>query len=85
MDQAACAGWDFEKNGDPFYPTSSAPAAAQQAQAVCKGCRVQDTCAFYARAEADTFRYGIFAGSTPEDRSRAARKRAREEIRKPRK
>lgn len=85
QDDAACLRWDFKKNGDPFFPTSTAPAAAQPAQAICGGCRVRQTCKFYANENADTFRYGIYGGTTGEDRIRERRRlqaearRAREE------
>lgn len=81
MEEAACAGMafsgDFRKNGDPFFPTSVAPAAAQEAQALCGGCRVKDTCGFYASADKDSLRYGIFGGTTPEERIRVKRRNER--------
>jgi len=81
QDKAACYPWDFKKNGDPFFPSSVSAAAAHQAQSICSTCPVKATCNDMAYGDRDTFRYGIFGGSTPEDRLKAMRKRAAERVR----
>lgn len=84
-DKAVCKDWDFKKNGDPFYPTSNAAAQAHRAQSICAACPVRYICRDSAHEDASTFKYGIFGGTTPEDRAKAARKRAAENTRRPRK
>ncbi|WP_313813013.1 WhiB family transcriptional regulator [Glutamicibacter sp.] len=83
QEDAACVRWDFKKHGDPFFPTSAAPAAAQQAQAICGTCRVRQICGFFAHEDANTFKYGIYGGTTAEDRIRA-RRRTQQEARRAR-
>lgn len=77
QDQAACYPWDFKKDGDPFFPDSTSPAAAHQAQAICSSCRVKDFCRAYAETTIPTLNDGIFGGTTAEDRQRERRRRSR--------
>ena len=80
QDQAACYPWDFKKHGDPFFPSSVSAAAANQAQSICSTCPVKSMCAELGFNDRDAFKYGIYGGTTPEDRSRVARKSTRSKI-----
>lgn len=84
QDKAACYPWDFKKNGDPFFPSSIAASEAHKAQSICATCPVRYACRETAFSDKDTFKYGIFGGTTPEDRAKAARKRASANTRRPR-
>lgn len=77
QDQAACYPWDFKKNGDPFYPTGKTAAEAHKGQSICSGCPVRRDCKDEAMEHRDTMNYGIFGGTTPEDRQAIIRKRYR--------
>jgi WhiB family transcriptional regulator, redox-sensing transcriptional regulator len=71
---AACRSAD----PDLFFPLSSAGGADQQigrAKTICAGCRVRRECLDYALAEDQN--YGIWGGTTPEDRQRARRRKRR--------
>ncbi|MGV2950865.1 WhiB family transcriptional regulator [Glutamicibacter sp. AGC46] len=72
MDQAACADmaktWDFRKNGDPFYPISSAPFAAKPGKKICEGCPVIRTCFEHGQGNQNSRQYGTFGGLSQEER-----------------
>jgi WhiB family transcriptional regulator, redox-sensing transcriptional regulator len=64
-------------NADPdlFFPISSTGRAVEQiarAKAVCAGCGVRTECLEFAQANDPI--YGIWGGTTPEDRQRARRR-----------
>ena len=69
MEKAACAGWDFKKNGDPFFPTSPSPAAAEQAITICASCPVKEACFEHSIKDRDSRKHGVYAGATPEERA----------------
>ncbi|MGP5381606.1 WhiB family transcriptional regulator [Glutamicibacter arilaitensis] len=72
MDQAACADmaktWDFRKNGDPFYPISSAPFAAKPGKKICEGCPVISICFEHGQSNPNSRQYGTFGGLSQEER-----------------
>jgi len=72
MDQAACAGMakagDFRKNGDPFYPISSAPFAAKPGKKICEGCPVISICFEHGQSNPNSRQYGTFGGLSQEER-----------------
>ena len=71
---AACRSAD----PDLFFPISvTGPAARQIARAkmICAGCAVQQACLEFARANAQN--YGIWGGTTADDRQRDRRRKRR--------
>jgi WhiB family redox-sensing transcriptional regulator len=67
-------------NADPdlFFPISSAGPAEQQivrAKVICAGCGVRRECLEFALAHDQV--YGIWGGTTPEDRQRERRRKRR--------
>jgi WhiB family redox-sensing transcriptional regulator len=63
---------------DLFFPiTAKGPAQRQiaRAKAICAGCRVRQECLEFARTHDLT--YGIWGGTTPEDRQRERRRKRR--------
>ena len=67
-------------NADPdlFFPISSAGPAEQQivrAKVICAGCGVRRDCLEFALAQDQV--YGIWGGTTPEDRQRERRRKRR--------
>lgn len=72
MDQAACAGMaktlDFRRNGDPFYPISSAPFAAKPGKKICEGCPVVSICYEHGQSNPNSRQYGTFGGLSQEER-----------------
>jgi WhiB family redox-sensing transcriptional regulator len=72
------AGACLTADPDLFFPISSAGPAAQQiarAKTVCAGCDVRRQCLEFAMANDQV--YGIWGGTTPEDRQRDRRRRRR--------
>ena len=72
MDQAACADlaktWDYRKDGDPFYPVSSAPFAAMEGKKICEGCPVVSICYEHGQSNPNSRQYGTFGGLSQEER-----------------
>lgn len=67
-------------NADPdlFFPISSGGPAEQQivrAKVICAGCAVRRECLEFALAHDQV--YGIWGGTTPEDRQRERRRKRR--------
>ena len=63
---------------DLFFPISSAGPGERQiarAKMICAGCQVRRECLEYALAHDQV--YGIWGGTTPEDRQRARRRKRR--------
>jgi WhiB family redox-sensing transcriptional regulator len=72
------AGSCLTADPDLFFPISSAGRAAEQivhAKAICQHCAVQRQCLEFAQENA--LAYGIWGGTTPEDRQRALRRQRR--------
>ncbi|MDQ2811899.1 MAG: WhiB family transcriptional regulator [Actinomycetota bacterium] len=72
------AGACLTADPDLFFPISSAGPAQQQisrAKIVCAGCDVRRQCLEFAMANDQV--YGIWGGTTPEDRQRDRRRRRR--------
>jgi WhiB family redox-sensing transcriptional regulator len=72
------AGACLTADPDLFFPISSAGPAEQQiarAKIVCAGCNVRRQCLEFAMANDQV--YGIWGGTTPEDRQRDRRRRRR--------
>jgi WhiB family transcriptional regulator, redox-sensing transcriptional regulator len=72
------AGACLTADPDIFFPISSAGRASEQivlAKAICKHCPVQRKCLDFAQEHA--LAYGIWGGTTPEDRQRALRRQRR--------
>ena len=72
------AGACLSADPDLFFPISSAgPGELQIAQArmICAGCRVRQECLEFALAHDQV--YGIWGGTTPEDRQRGRRRKRR--------
>ena len=72
------AGACLKADPDLFFPISSAGPAQQQiarAKVICAGCQVRRQCLEFAQEHALT--YGIWGGTTPEDRQRALRRQRR--------
>ncbi len=72
------AGACLSADPDLFFPISaSGPAEKQIARAkmICAGCRVRPECLAFAVAHDLT--YGIWGGTTPEDRQRERRRKRR--------
>ena len=67
-DRAACEGTDTEI----FYP--STPDEEAEALSICATCPVRAQCLDYAVRNRET--YGIWGGTTPEQRRRMRRERA---------
>ena len=75
MERAACAGWDFKKNGDPFFPTGTSTSAAMDAFKICAACPVKEECFEHSMEDSDSRKHGVYAGATPHERSEISRKR----------
>jgi WhiB family redox-sensing transcriptional regulator len=63
---------------DLFFPISSTGSAAKQiarAKVICAGCRVRRECLEFALSHVQT--YGIWGGTTPDERQRDRRRRRR--------
>ena len=72
------AGACLSADPDLFFPISSAgPGERQIAQAkmICAGCQVRRECLEFALAHDQV--YGVWGGTTPEDRQRDRRRRRR--------
>jgi WhiB family redox-sensing transcriptional regulator len=72
------AGACLTADPDLFFPISSAgPAERQveQAKVICSGCAVRRECLEFAMAHDQV--YGIWGGTTPEDRQRDRRRKRR--------
>jgi WhiB family transcriptional regulator, redox-sensing transcriptional regulator len=72
------AGACLSADPDLFFPISSTGRATEQvvlAKAICGHCKVQPQCLDFAREHA--LSYGIWGGSTPEERQRAIRRQRR--------
>lgn len=66
MTRAACAGMDREL----FYPAQSSAAAAVEPLQVCASCPVRLDCLRYAmQLESPSNRWGIWGGTTPDERA----------------
>ena len=68
------------RSADPdlFFPVATGTVAAVQvrkAQLVCAGCRVRQECFDFAMRSGET--HGVWGGTTPQERIRARRQRAR--------
>lgn len=77
MDEAKCKGWDFKKNGDPFFPVSADEKAAAEAIAICAGCPVMDACQDYSMGKDITRNHGVFGGTIPKTRISHERRASR--------
>ena len=72
------AGACLSADPDLFFPISArGPAEKQIAQAkkICAGCRVRQECLEFAQVHELT--YGVWGGTTPEDRQRERRRKRR--------
>jgi len=72
------AGACVSVDPDLFFPiTTTGPAEKQIAQAkmICAGCQVRRECLEFAMTHDQV--YGIWGGTTPEDRQRARRRKRR--------
>src|ERR1700729_425497 len=72
------AGACMSADPDLFFPISSAGPGERQiarAKMICAGCQVRRECLEYALAHDQV--YGIWGGTTPEDRQRARRRKRR--------
>ena len=72
------AGACLSADPDLFFPISTKGPAERQiarAKAICAGCRVSQECLEFAQALDLT--YGIWGGTTPEDRQRERRRKRR--------
>jgi WhiB family transcriptional regulator, redox-sensing transcriptional regulator len=72
------AGACLDADPDLFFPISSAGPAEQQiarAKVICAGCGVRRECLEFALAQEQV--YGIWGGTTSEDRQRDRRRRRR--------
>ena len=72
------AGACLTADPDLFFPISSAGPAERQverAKVICAGCGVRRECLEFAMAHGQV--YGIWGGTTPEDRQRDRRRRRR--------
>jgi WhiB family redox-sensing transcriptional regulator len=72
------AGACLKADPDLFFPISSAGPAQQQiarAKVICAGCQVRRQCLEFALAQDQV--YGIWGGTTAEDRQRDRRRRRR--------
>ena len=72
------AGACLSADPDLFFPISSAGPGERQiarAKMICAGCQVRQECLEFALAHDQV--YGIWGGTTPEDRQRARRRKRR--------
>jgi WhiB family transcriptional regulator, redox-sensing transcriptional regulator len=72
------AGACLSADPDLFFPISSAGPGERQiarAKMICAGCQVRQECLDFALAHDQL--YGIWGGTTPEDRQRARRRKRR--------
>jgi WhiB family redox-sensing transcriptional regulator len=72
------AGACLSADPDLFFPISSAGPGERQiarAKMICGGCQVRQECLDFALAHDQL--YGIWGGTTPEDRQRARRRKRR--------
>lgn len=72
------AGACLSADPDLFFPISSTGLGAKQiarAKVICAGCRVRQECLEFAVTHDQA--YGIWGGTTPEDRQRDRRRRRR--------
>jgi len=72
------AGACLSADPDLFFPISSAGPAERQiarAKRICAGCRVRRECLDFALSHDQV--YGIWGGTTPEDRQRDRRRKRR--------
>jgi WhiB family transcriptional regulator, redox-sensing transcriptional regulator len=72
------AGSCLSADPDLFFPISAKGPAARQiarAKTICTGCEVRQECLEFAMTHDLT--YGIWGGTTPEDRQRARRRKRR--------
>jgi WhiB family transcriptional regulator, redox-sensing transcriptional regulator len=72
------AGACLSADPDLFFPISSAGLGKQQvarAKMICAGCQVRRECLEFALAHDQV--YGIWGGTTPEDRQRERRRKRR--------
>jgi WhiB family redox-sensing transcriptional regulator len=72
------AGACLDADPDLFFPISMTGRALDQiakAKAICAGCRVRAECLEFAQTHDST--YGIWGGTTPEDRQRVRRRERR--------
>lgn len=77
MERAACA----QIGGDLWYADEGQANYRKEAKEICAGCPVQTECLTYAlEVEAadprTSFRYGIWSGTTPNQRHELAKKRS---------
>lgn len=71
------AGACLSADPDLFFPVAAGPAAVAQiatAQRICAACRVRQECLEFAIRTPEA--YGIWGGTTPEERTRVRRQRA---------
>jgi WhiB family redox-sensing transcriptional regulator len=72
------AGACLSADPDLFFPISTTGAAEQQiarAKVICAGCEVRKVCLEFAMSHDQV--YGIWGGTTPDDRQRARRRMRR--------
>jgi WhiB family transcriptional regulator, redox-sensing transcriptional regulator len=72
------AGACLSADPDLFFPISAKGPAERQvtrAKMICAGCRVRQECLEF--AVTNDLTYGIWGGTTPEDRQRARRRKRR--------
>ncbi len=72
------AGACLSADPDLFFPISSAGLGERQiaqAKTICTGCQVRQECLDFALAHDQV--YGIWGGTTPEDRQRERRRKRR--------
>ena len=72
------AGACLSADPDLFFPISPAGPGERQiarAKTICAGCRVRQECLDFALSHDQT--YGIWGGTTPEDRQRDRRRKRR--------
>ena len=70
------AGACLSADPDLFFPIATGGAAVRQvtqAQQICAGCGVRQQCLEFAMSTGET--YGIWGGTTPEERIRVRRRR----------
>ncbi|MFJ2618194.1 WhiB family transcriptional regulator [Glutamicibacter sp. NPDC087344] len=77
MDEAACAvmarTWNFRKDGDPFFPISKAPFAAEPAKKICATCPVMSICYEHGEETGNSQNYGIYGGLDEQQRKNRRR------------
>jgi WhiB family redox-sensing transcriptional regulator len=77
------AGACLSADPDLFFPIAVGAVAARQvtmAQRICAGCRVRQQCLDFAMRTGEV--HGIWGGTTPEERIRFRRQRARRRVRR---